>query len=88
MNMELVDKIESIRTEYKGVECWSVNELMNVLGIDSLKVYRKIMFEAMSKCSFAKINCSEHFRIVVGDTFVTDYGLGRETWGRVPVSSF
>ena len=38
MNMELVDKMESIRTEYKGVECWSVNELMNVLGIDSLKV--------------------------------------------------
>ena len=32
MNTELADKIESICTEYQGVECWSVNELMKVLA--------------------------------------------------------
>ncbi len=77
MNTELADKIESICTEYQGVECWSVNELMKVLGIDSLSEYRKIMFEAMSRCAYAKINCREHFCLVVGDVFVTDYGLNR-----------
>ena len=77
MNTELADKIEELRTIHQGVESWSVNELMKVLGIDSLSEYRKIMFEAMSKCAYSKINCREHFCLEVGDTFVTDYGLNR-----------
>ena len=77
MNTELVDKIEGLHTEYNGVECWSVNELMKVLGIDSLTEYRKIMFEAMNRCAFSGINCREHFAMEIGDTFVTDYGLNR-----------
>lgn len=77
MNTELANKIESIRTEYQGVECWSVNELMKLIGIDSLLEYRKMMFEALSRCAYSKINCREHFCFVVGDVFVTDYGLNR-----------
>jgi len=77
MNTELADKIEELRTLHQGVESWSVNELMKVLGVDSLSEYRKIMFEAMCKCAYAKINCREHFCLEVGDTFVTDYGLNR-----------
>ena len=77
MNTELADKIEELRTIHQGVESWSVNELMKLLGVDSLSEYRKIMFEAMSKCAYAKINCREHFCLEIGDTFVTDYGLNR-----------
>lgn len=77
MNTELADKIEELRTMHQGVESWSVNELMKVLGVDSLSEYRKIMFEAMSKCAYVKINCREHFCLEIGDTFVTDYGLNR-----------
>jgi hypothetical protein len=77
MNTELSDKIEELRTEYKGVECWSVNDVLKVLGINSLSEYRKIMFEAMSKCAYSGINCREHFAIEIDATFVTDYGLSR-----------
>ena len=48
-------RIEKSKTEYKGVTCWSLNEIMNILDIDSLSEYRKALFNAMSKCVYNNI---------------------------------
>jgi len=68
-------RIEKSKTEYKGVTCWSLNEIMNILDIDSLSEYRKALFNAMSKCVYNNINYAEHFKVMTCDVMITDYGL-------------
>ncbi len=58
---ELLIKFESACYEIKGIECWSARELQDILGYSKWDNFLKVIKKAITACSNAGGNVTDHF---------------------------
>lgn len=71
----LTKELTSICQSFNGVEFWSANEIMPILGKNSFYDYSETLFYAMKQCKEEGFSCDDHFFSTIIDVYVSKYGL-------------